>query len=108
MSNPHQIIVDACCHIPDAHIKGRIGSGKSACGVLIIDNKGQEYEFSGYLGDKTVPQAEFEGLIFALDKASEVLKRDENVDVWMDSELVVRWMNKVYRLKKDHINKTII
>ena len=59
--------------------------------------------FPKYLGEKTPPQAEFEGLVFALDKASEVLNRNKNIDVWMDSELVIKWMNKVYRLKQDHI-----
>ena len=65
--------------------------------------RGEEHEFSSYLGEKTVPQAEFEGLIFALDKASETLRRNQDIEVWMDSELVVKWMNKIYRLKKDHI-----
>jgi ribonuclease HI len=51
-----------------------------------------------------VPEAEFEGLIFALDKASEVLKRNQAVEVWMDSELVVKWMNKEYKLHQPHIN----
>ncbi len=84
-------------------MKGRIGVGESACGVLIIDDSGQEHEFSTYLGHKTVPQAEFEGLIFALDKASEVLRRNQKVEVWMDSDLVVKWMNKVFRLRQEHI-----
>jgi ribonuclease HI len=103
MSECSRIIVDACCHIPDSHLKNRIGYGKSACGVLIIDTKNMEYEHSKYLGDKTVPQAEFEGLLFALDKASEILPRNKEIEVWMDSELVVKWMNKEYKLKKEHI-----
>ena len=103
MSDCSRVYVDACCHTANAHLKDRIGYGKSACGVLIIDTNSNEYEFSKYLGDKTVPEAEFEGLIFALDKASEVLQRNQNIEVWMDSELVVKWMNKEYRLKKEHI-----
>jgi ribonuclease HI len=103
MSDVPRIIVDATCKIPDAHVKGRRSVGKAACGVLIIDRNGEEYESSSYLGEKTVPQAEFEGLIFALDKASEILRRNQHVEVWMDSELVVKWMNKDYRLKKEHI-----
>ena len=99
----HKIYVDACCQIEDAHLKGRVGRGKAACGVLIIDNSGNEFEYTSYLGEKTPPQAEFEGLIFALDKASEVLKRNQRIEVWMDSELVIKWMNKDYRLKKEHI-----
>ena len=81
MSDCSRIYVDACCHIPNAHLIDRIGYGKSACGVLILDDKNNEYEFSKYLGDKKVPEAEFEGLIFALDKASEVLNRNQAVEV---------------------------
>jgi len=103
MADSSRIYVDACCRIPNAHLKDRTGFGKSACGVLIVDDKNMEYEFSKYLGDKTVPEAEFEGLIFALDKASEVLKRTQAVEVWMDSELVVKWMNKEYKLHRQHI-----
>ena len=91
MSNVPRIIVDATCQIQDIHIKG---VGKAACGVLIINTNGEEYEHASYLGEKTVPEAEFEGLIFALDKASEILRRNQHVEVWMDSELVVKWMNK--------------
>lgn len=60
MGDVPKIIVDATCKIPDAHKKGRAGTGKAACGVLIIDSDGQEFEYSSYLGEKTVPQAEFE------------------------------------------------
>ncbi len=103
MSDVPRIIVDATCKIQDTHIKGRTGVGKATCGVLIIDTNGEEYEHSSYLGEKTVPEAEFEGLIFALDKASGILRRNQHVEVWMDSELVIKWMNKVYRLRKEHI-----
>jgi len=99
--NKVRIIVDACCHIPGAHKLGRSGRGKSACGVLIIDENGQEHEFSNYLGEMTVPEAEFRALIHALDKAVIVSRRD--IEVWTDSDLVVKWMKGEYRLKKEHI-----
>ncbi len=96
-----KIIVDSCCKIPNAHIKGRRGRGKSACGVLFIDEAGNEHEYSKFLGEMTVPQAEFSGLIYALDKATEHTRRE--VEVWMDSELVIKWMTGEYRMRKDHI-----
>ena len=98
-----KIITDACCHKPNAHIKGSSGKGKSACGVVIIDEYENEHEFSKYLGEMTPPEAEFNGLIFALDKAVGILKRDRDIEVYMDSELVINWINGKYRLKKDHI-----
>ncbi|MCJ7740568.1 ribonuclease HI family protein [Candidatus Microgenomates bacterium] len=99
--NKTKVIVDACCHIPNAHILGRIGKGKAACGVLVIDHSGQEYEFSKYLGEMTVPEAEFRGLIFALDQTVGITRYD--IEVWMDSELVVNWMTGKYRMRKEHI-----
>src|SRR3990167_6931880 len=99
--NKTKIIVDACVYIPNAHIHGRAGKGKAACGVLIIDYSDQEHEFSKYLGEMTVPEAEFRGLIFALDQVAAVTRFD--IEVWMDSELVINWMTGKYRMKKEHI-----
>lgn len=96
-----KVSVDACCHIPNAHLLGRSGKGKAACGVLIIDHKGQEHKFSSYLGEMTAPEAEFRGLIFALDQAVAITRFD--IEVWMDSELVINWMTGKYRMKKEHI-----
>jgi len=99
--NKAKIIVDARCHIPNAHIRGRLNKGKSSCGVLIINERGDEFEFKKYLGDMTVPEAEFAGLIFALDQTVSITRYD--VEVWMDSELVIKWMKREYRIKKEHI-----
>lgn len=99
--NKAKVIVDACCVIPEAHVKGRSGRGKAACAVLIIDERGNEYERCQYLGEMTVPEAEFRGLIFALDQAAAIARWD--IEVWMDSELVVKWMTGEYRMKKEHI-----
>jgi ribonuclease HI len=99
--NKTKIVADACCHIQNAHIRGRSRRGKSACGVLVIDERGNEYEFKRYLGEMTAPESEFNALIFALDQAVSVSRW--NVEVWMDSELVIRWMLGEYRMKKEHI-----
>lgn len=96
-----KIIVDSCCNIEKAHIKGRAGRGKAACGVLVIDERGNEHEFTKYLGEMTSPEAEFRGLIFGLDQATAVIRW--GVEVWMDSELVIKWMTGEYRMKKEHI-----
>lgn len=97
------IIFDATCHIPEAHIKGRRKEGRSACGVLIITSRREEFQYKRYLGEMTPPVAEFKALIFALDKAAEVIKRNEDIEVRGDSELVIKWMTGNFRLKKQHI-----
>lgn len=97
-----KIIVDATCRIKNAHKKGRAGRGYSACGFVILDeNDNILLEGSKYLGEQTVPQAEMLGLIEALEKAPSVARA--NVEVWMDSELVIKWMNGDYRMKKPEI-----
>lgn len=96
-----KIITDACCHKPNSHIRGSFGKGKSACGILIINEYGNEFQFAKYLGEMTPPEAEFRGLIIALDKAAAITRAE--VEVFMDSELVINWMLGKYRLKKDHI-----
>lgn len=96
-----KIIVDARCVVKNAHIRGRAGKGNAACGVLIINENGEEFELKKYLGEMTVPEAEFRALIFALDQAVSIIRYD--IEVWMDSELVIKWMKGEYRMKKDHI-----
>jgi ribonuclease HI len=102
--NKNLIIFDATCRIPEANVKGRRKTGKAACGVLIITSNGKEHEFKTYFSEEvTPPMAEFKALIFALDKGSEVIKRNEEVEVRCDSELVIKWMTGEYRLRKEHI-----
>lgn len=96
-----KIVIDACCHVPNAHIKGRAIKGNSACGVLIINEYGDEKEYSKFLGEMTPPEAEFNGLIFALDNGVDLTTGE--VQIWMDNELVIKWMKKEYRMHKPHI-----
>jgi len=99
-----KLVTDACCHIPNAHLVGRSGEGFAACGVLILNEFDQTLaELCQYLGEKTVPQAEYGGLIFALERASEYSRGE--LEIWMDSELVVRQMNGNYALRKPHIKE---
>ena len=102
--NKIKIISDATCRIKDANKKGRLGYGYAACGFVILNESGEILaEGSKYLGEKTVPQAEMTGLITALDQGAAYGRRD--VEIWMDSELVIKWMNGDYRMKKDEIRK---
>ena len=58
-------------------------------------------ELGRYLGEMTVPEAEYNGLIFALDHASEMCRW--NIEVWLDSELVVKHLTGEYRLKAENL-----
>jgi len=100
--NKLKIVTDSCCKIASAHLPGRSSKGYAACGVLFLDEENQVIsEHSQYLGEMTVPQAEYRGLIFALDKASGVCRGE--LEVWMDSEFVVRQLNGDYGIKSDNM-----
>lgn len=94
-----KMICDATCRIPDSKIPGiHYTRGKAACGYLIVDEQNNILAQGGkYLGELTVPRAEYEGLIFGLDMAVEFCRF--YVEVWMDSELVVKQMNGDYCIR---------
>lgn len=99
-----KIISDACCRLPSDPITGRMsGRGKSACGFAILDAVSNNIvvERSKYLGEMSVPQAEYEGLVFALDAASEFCR--DQIEVWLDSELVVRQMTGEYCIRSPQV-----
>ncbi len=73
--------------------------GPAAIGVVVGDK-----EYGEYLGETTNNQAEYRALIFALKKAKQLLgsKKAEGaeLEVRMDSELVVRQLNGEYKIKE--------
>jgi ribonuclease HI len=54
-------------------------------------------EISLYLGETTNNQAEYRALIAGLEKAKEL--KAEEVDCYLDSELVVKQLNREYKVK---------
>ena len=72
--------------------------GPAGIGAVIYDEAGQVIgEVSEYLGVATNNQAEYKALIAALKKAAS-LKAAEVV-CYLDSELVVKQLNREYRVK---------
>lgn len=72
--------------------------GPSGLGVFITDEKKNVVlEHGRYLGVTTNNQAEYRAVIDALEHAHK-LGADE-IDVYMDSELLVRQLNGQYRVK---------
>jgi len=75
--------------------------GPAAIGVAL---PGKEY--GEYLGERTNNQAEYEAVIFALKKIKKLIGKKKakelDVEVRMDSELVVKQLNGEYKiLEKD-------
>ncbi|MCQ5375456.1 MAG: ribonuclease HI family protein [Methanomassiliicoccales archaeon] len=76
--------------------------GPAAYAVIIVDEKGMILkEFSGFIRTATNNEAEYHGLIAALEEARR-LGADE-VNIFMDSELVVNQINRKYAIKASNL-----
>jgi ribonuclease HI len=72
--------------------------GQAACGVIVTDENGQELlRRSKRLGVVTNNVAEYEGVLLALELAQTLGAAD--VLLKLDSELVVRQLNGLYKVK---------
>lgn len=81
--------------------------GPAASGIVIKDGAGKIIEsFGEYLGEQTNNFAEYMALIAGLKKAKE-LGADE-VDCILDSELVVKQMQREYKVKEPTLQKKFI
>ena len=81
--------------------------GPAALGVVIYDASGKIVKKYGrYLGEKTNNEAEYEAVISALESSSEL--GAEYVDFNLDSELVVRQLNGIYKVKNHRMQALLI
>jgi ribonuclease HI len=72
--------------------------GPSGIGAVIYDeNKNILAEISEYIGEGTNNQAEYRAVIAALDKCQKL--SGENLEFYLDSELVVEQLNRRYKVK---------
>jgi ribonuclease HI len=91
----------------DVFIDGasRGNPGPAGIGIIIKDKSGRVLkEYKEYLGSNyTNNQAEYLALVKALELASKVVKGI--IYIFSDSELLVRQMNGVYRVRKHHLQE---
>lgn len=72
--------------------------GPSASGFVIMDMTDNVIKKAGvYLGITTNNQAEYQALKLGLQEARKL--HAENIDVYMDSELVIKQMKGIYKIK---------
>lgn len=74
--------------------------GPSGCGFVIKDKSDNEAIFEGsvYIGHTTNNQAEYQALLLGIEKIKE-LGNVESIDCYLDSELAVKQLNKIYKMK---------
>jgi ribonuclease HI len=78
--------------------------GPAGAGVCILDGKGGVVaERSRYLGETTNNVAEYEALVMGLEEARKL--GGAHVEVRSDSELVVRQMRGVYRVRNPALQR---
>lgn len=89
----------------DGGSRGNPGPG--ALGVAIFDEMGKILkEYSHYLGEVTNNQAEYEGVIFALQKAKQL--KIKEIELRIDSELIGRQLLGKYKIKDPDLQPLFI
>lgn len=91
---------------------GAIGNpGPAGIGV-IIKGEGKEKKYSEKISNATNNEAEYKALIFALKKAKLLFgkknARDNEVECFLDSELVVRQLNGEYKIKEKDLQSLFL
>lgn len=85
--------------------------GPAAIGVVIEGAIGKN-EYGEYIGETTNNEAEYRAVIFALKKLKPLIGSDKckesSVEFLLDSELVVKQLNKEYKLKDKNIQNFFI
>ena len=95
---PGAFNVDRLVAVSDGASRGN--PGKAACAVIVYDEGGEELlRRSKPLGVVTNNVAEYEGVLLALELASQL--RARTLELKLDSELVVKQLNRQYKVKHE-------
>lgn len=79
----------------------RANPGLSGVGILVIKNGKKFEELYFYTGIKTNNQAEYLALIIGLFFLKKYVAKNDSIVVVSDSELMVRQLNRIYRVKHE-------
>ncbi len=85
--------------------------GPAAIGA-VIQYDGKEKEYGKAIGKATNNVAEYQAIIFALKKIKQLIGKEKSkkreVEVKADTELVVKQINREYKIKKDGLKDYFI
>lgn len=76
--------------------------GKSAIGFVVFKNNEEVFRYNKYIGITTNNVAEYTALIYALTYLTK--NQIFSATCYLDSELVVKQLNGVYKIKNDNIS----
>ncbi|MDY6931101.1 MAG: ribonuclease HI family protein [Halobacteriota archaeon] len=77
--------------------------GPSAYAFVFVKDDKILHEGSGFIGKGTNNTAEYKAIINALKAAEQYTKGE--IEVYSDSELVIKQINREYRINKEHLLK---
>jgi ribonuclease HI len=82
--------------------------GPAAVGVVILNKKGHLIKkYSKEIGIKTNNEAEYEAVIFALQKIKRLFGKEKakemSIEIRMDSELIVKQLNGQYKIEEERL-----
>src|SRR3972149_8280906 len=82
--------------------------GPSGMGVVVANEKGKMVkEYSGFLGVKTNNEAEYEAVIFGLQKIKALLGKEKikntEIEFRLDSQLIARQLNGEYKIEEERL-----
>ena len=79
--------------------------GPSAYAFVFVRKEDKQiiYKEADYLGETTNNKAEYHAIINALEKAVKYTRGD--IEVYSDSELAIKQINREYRIKNDELQK---
>lgn len=86
----------------------RNNPGKAGIGAYIVDGEGSEIKkASEYIGEATNNVAEYKAVILALETLKKIIpkekKKDAEIEIRMDSELVQKQLTGQYQIKQDSL-----
>ena len=88
----------------DGGSRGNPGPAAIGCLIEMSNEQGAMREYSKFLGTKTNNEAEYQAAIFALKKVKQLIGKEkagkENIEIRMDSELIVNQLNGEYKIKE--------
>jgi ribonuclease HI len=79
----------------------RNNPGPAGAGAVCYGGERKIFELKKYLGEQTNNWAEYEALILALAEARKRGLAGKEIEVRMDSELIVKQMNGEYQVKEE-------
>lgn len=81
--------------------------GPAGIGIVICDVEGKIIKkIAKYIGQATNNQAEYQALIFGLETVKKM--KATEVDCYLDSELIVRQLNREYKIKNQELGSFFI